>query len=151
MTKIHFKFYSSWVLRSFYSFILFLIMNDSIWYWSRSSHLRKLVKTKRWIDGRINANIDIKYGGLYIGCCYDIPHWMFQIWKPKSFRHFCRGAVGSCMGWPIPGQDQSESSTTAWQNPLPGEGLVLSWRPSIQYGWFRSGQSDFSQALFHRR
>ena len=151
MTKIHFKFYSYWVLGSFYSFIIFLIMNDSIWYWSRSSHLRKLVKTKRWIDGRINANIDIKYGGLHIGCCYDIPDWMFQIWKPESFRHFCRGTVGSRMGWPIPGQDQSESSTTAWQNPVPGESLVLSWRPSIQYGWFRSSQSDLSQALFHSR
>ena len=151
MTKIFFKFYSSWVLGVFYSFIIFLIMNDSIWYLSRSSHLRRLVRTKRWIDGRINANIDIKYGGLHIGCCDDIPHWMFQIWKPKSFRHFCSGTVGSRMGWPIPGQDQSESSTPPGQNPLPGEGLVLSWRPSIQYGWFRSSQSDFSQALFHRR
>ena len=151
MTKIFFKFYSSLFMEAFYSFIIFLFMNDSIWFWSRSSHLRKLVKTKRWIDGRINANIDIKYGGFHIGCCYNIPHWMFQIWKPESFRHFCRRAVGSRMGWPIPGQDQSESSTTPWQNPLPGKGLVLSWRSSIQYGWFRSSQSDFSQALFHWR
>ena len=151
MTKILFKLSLSWVFGSFYSFIIFLIKNDSIWYLSRFPHLRRLVKTKRWINGRINANIDIKYGDLHIGCCYDIPHWMFEIWKPESFRHFCSGAVGSSMGWPIPGQDKSESSKTAWQNPLPGEGLVLSWRPSIQYGWFRSSQSDFSQALFHRR
>ena len=151
MTKIFFKFSSSWVFWSFYSFFIFLIMNDSIFYLSRSSHLRRLMRTKRWIDGRMNANIDIKYGGLHIVCCYDIPHWMFEIWKPESFRHFCSRAVGSRMGRSIPGQDQSESSTTAWQNPLPGEGLVLSWRPSIQYGWFRSSQSDFSQALFHRR
>ena len=151
MTKILFKFSSSWLFGVFYSFIIFLIMNDSIWYLSRFPHLRRLVSTKRWIDERINANIDIKYGGLHIGGCYDIPHWMVQIWKPESFRHFCRGTVGSCMGWPIPGQDQSKSSTTPWQNPLPGKGLVLSWRSSIQYGWFRSSQSDFSQALFHRR
>ena len=151
MTKIFFKFSSSLFMEAFSSFIIFLIMNDSIWYLSRSSYLRRLVRTKRWIDGRMNARIDIKYGGLHIGCCYDIPHWMFQTWKPKSFRYFCRGAVGSRMGWPISGQDQSESSTTSWQNPLPGESLVLSWRPSIQYGWFRSSQSDFSQALFHRR
>ena len=151
MTKIFFKFSSSLFMEAFYSFIIFLIMNDSIWYLSRSSYLRRLMRTNRWIDGRMNAKIDIKYRGLHFGCCYDIPHWMFQIWKPESFRHFCRGTVGSRMGWPIPGQDQSESSTTAWQNPLPGEGLVLSWRPSIQYGWFRSSQSDFSQALFHRR
>ena len=169
MTKIFFKFSSSLFMEAFYSFIIFLIMNDSIWYLSRYSYLRRLVRTIRWIDGRMNANIDIKYGSLHFGCCYeinanvdvngdlhivcsyDIPHWMFQIWKPESFRHFCRGTVGSRMGWPIPGQDQSESSTPPWQNPLPGESLVLSWRPSIQYGWFRSSQSDFSQALFHWR
>ena len=151
MTKIHFKFYSSLFMEAFYSFIIFLIMNDSIWCWSRSFYLRRLVRTKRWIDGRMNARIDIKYGGLHICCCYDIPHWMFQTWKPKSFRHFCRRAVGSRMGWPIPGQDQSESFTSPCQNPLPGKGLVLSWRPPIKYGWFRSSQSDFSQALFHRR